>query len=254
MARRIVVKFKGSRSAAKQIVQSVVNSLLGKDPQYKPLADSVLTAVGVAALSDIKNDFVRKSHGETGQDGVTWAPLKPATIAARRLGAADKKDAVIGARWKIVQKEYKKLYQKYRLGLPPELASIKARRVAEMRATYQTGMSKTEAYGSRQVDILRDTGVLLNSLTPGKVGASGTYSKPSKEGGDEQIFLIDNGAVSIGTTVHYAATHQFGDPDRRIPARPFLPRHVPAVWLDEWSLVGRDALAAAIKFALENAP
>ena len=37
-----------------------------------------------------------------------------------------------------------------------------------------------------------------------------------------QHFLRDAGEVVVGSSLVYAATHQFGDPGRGIPARPFL--------------------------------
>ncbi len=39
---------------------------------------------------------------------------------------------------------------------------------------------------------------------------------------DKIHFQTDDRSVEVGTDLDYAATHQFGDPDRNIPARPFL--------------------------------
>jgi len=35
-------------------------------------------------------------------------------------------------------------------------------------------------------------------------------------------YLVNGEEVAIGTNVEYAATHQYGDENRNIPARPFL--------------------------------
>lgn len=56
--------------------------------------------------------------------------------------------------------------------------------------------------------------------------------------------------VVVGSTLVYAATHQFGDPDRGIPARPFLgfsPANeddLEAVLADWMERVGREASSA----------
>lgn len=58
-----------------------------------------------------------------------------------------------------------------------------------------------------QDKILQDTGLLKASLS-----AQGQY----------HIQRHDGRAFEWGTNLDYAATHQFGDPDRNIPARPFV--------------------------------
>ena len=95
------------------------------------------------------------------------------------------------------------------------------------------------------MEILRDTGVLLNSLSPGRWTQSG-YTKPSAEGGEEQIFEVGTGEVIVGTNVEYASTHQRGR--GAIPARPFLPvDHVPSVWWSRWLGVANKALVVALR-------
>lgn len=66
---------------------------------------------------------------------------------------------------------------------------------------------KGEASGKSD-KILRDFGILANSFR---------YSA------DRDSVAIGVPPVSSGTNMIYAATHQFGDDTRNIPARPFLP-------------------------------
>jgi hypothetical protein len=118
-------------------------------------------------------------------------------------------------------------------------------------------VTKGATLGGRSVEILRDTGVLLASLSPGTLDASGkNYSKPTatgkskrakaiREGGAQQIFEPGAGEIIVGTNVKYAATHQHGDRKRNIPARPFLPDEnnpVPAIWFDRWAVLANKAL------------
>jgi len=62
-------------------------------------------------------------------------------------------------------------------------------------------------------DILRDTGRLLRSLTPG------VEDRPSNA--PEQVFELGKGELTIGTNCPYAKFHQEGT--ERIPARPIVP-------------------------------
>ena len=62
---------------------------------------------------------------------------------------------------------------------------------------WSPGYAKTRHRGQRLLDA---TGALINSMTA----------------------FADRQTAGWGTNVIYAATHQFGDPDRNIPARPFL--------------------------------
>lgn len=106
-----------------------------------------------------------------------------------------------------------------------------------------------EVFGGRRVEILRDTGVLLNSLSPGQMsgGLFGAYARPSGDGGAEQVFdLLQNGVI-VGTTVKYAAAHQYGYPPKGIPARPFLPESVPDVWAQRWLDAGLEAVELAAR-------
>ena len=62
-----------------------------------------------------------------------------------------------------------------------------------------------DKYGHRIVEILRDTGLLLNSLSPG------VYSS-------ERVFKVGHGEVIVGTNRKGAAAHHHGVPGR-------LPHH-----------------------------
>jgi hypothetical protein len=113
--------------------------------------------------------------------------------------------------------------------------------------------TKISVFGSRKVQILRDTGVLLNSLSPGELLQGGAYSKPSGLGGDDQIFNTISNGVIVGTNVPYAGIHNNGNASKGIPARPFLPKEAPQVWKDRWSKVAEQAINIAIVLAFRGA-
>jgi hypothetical protein len=75
-----------------------------------------------------------------------------------------------------------------------------------------------DKYGNRQVEILRDTGLLLNSLSPG-VSSS------------EQILRTGPGEVVVGTNRKGAAAHHYGVPGR-LPQRRLWPE--PSRWPSSW--------------------
>jgi len=264
------VYFRGSRRQAREIVDKVRLALTGGGPDEIGIARSAFTVLGFAALSDIKADFVKKARGGVGEDGVKWPPLSPRTLAySRRFGPGEQtqlktaaglgrghRHAPVGTglldaaqlkRWKkYFSQALAWLATKY----PINQAKSIAAGIAWNKIKAEGGKTKLEVYGHRDVEILRDTGVLLNSLSPGELGGNGaSYAKPKGEGGGDQVFSLLANGVIVGTTVKYAATHQYGDPKRKIPARPFLPARAPQVWLDRWS----GAFARALEVGLSDA-
>jgi hypothetical protein len=201
-------------------------------------------AIGLAALSEIKDAFVVKATGGTDEMGIQWKPLAPSTIAARRVGPRDREQSqLIRDRERIRKRETKKALSRFQLSLPEREALRRARIVGGLKATRETGKTKLETLGGRQVEILRDTGVLLNSLSPGTLEGE-QYTKPEGEGGEEQIFELGDGYIAVGTNVAYAGPHQHGT--KHIPARPFLPDEdhpVPQIWWDRWLGVAVKVLA-----------
>jgi len=69
------------------------------------------------------------------------------------------------------------------------------------RPLSQRTIAERAAEGRNTTDILRRTSALLNSIQIGELTAN---------------------RVVVGTPLHYAGKHQFGDPANRIPARPFI--------------------------------
>ena len=266
------VYFRGGRQMARQLAYRLVSMVTGREPDSLGIARGVFTAVGFAALSDIKADYVRKATGATGEDGVTWPPLSPKTLAySRRFGpgekAALKRGAGLGKahrhapggqpglltaqqlkRWKGI---YASRLARLMLSLPAGQAKARAAAIAWATVKREGARTMLDVYGSRKVDILRDTGVLLNSLSPGEISGTGpsvTYRPPDTDGGAQQVFALFASGVIVGTTVPYAAVHQEGDPAKGIPARPFLPTHgVPDIWSERWAAVGQQALTEGAK-------
>lgn len=88
---------------------------------------------------------------------------------------------------------------------------------------------------SANVEILRDTGLLLNSMSPGITIA-------------EQVFRIGRGEVIVGTNRKWAGVHHNGSRNGRIPQRRLWPepRNWPESW---WADISEQARAGLIDIA-----
>lgn len=270
-----VVYFRGGRREAVRIIRAMVGTLTGHGSP-SDLAQGVFYSLGFAALSDIQADFVRKARGEVGEDGTRWPRLNPKTLAySRRFGSGEqaqlKRDAGLGKANRFAPggrsglltaqqlKRWRHIYgtRLARLAASMPLAEAKARAAQIAWATLKAEGAKTklEVFGNRPHEVLRDTGILLNSLSMGQMGggqSGAIYSPPRLPGGDQQVFQTLSNGVIVGTNVPYARVHNEGNPAKGIPARRFIPRdgQVPEVWLSRWLNAGMKAVASAIRHSL----
>jgi hypothetical protein len=238
--------FSGSRREAEAYIRQLPGMLAGTIPDPVGLSRRLQLRAGVALLSQIQQDFITKSRGGTGRDGIQWPPLKPETIAARRTTKGEKKSLGIG------KGERPSLTAAQDAAWRKKFASVLAWAVAEMgeaeakayagRVAWhhvKTAMgAKTvlELLGSRQVDMLRDTGELFRSLTPG------VADRP-EEG---QILRPEAGRVVVGTNKkpwHHEGTST-------IPARPLWPLDgsIPSAW---WPAIN-NAITSGISEAIPD--
>ena len=247
------IEFRGSRTEVRNIVRSLTAVLAGQRTDSLGIAKGFKLSLGFAALSDIKAAFLTKAAGGTDEMGIGWPELAPQTIANRRVGPRDRKqDKRIAEYERIRKRETDRALTRFLIsGLDDAEALRRARIVGAIRAGQQLGATKVKILGGRQVEILRDTGRLLNSLSPGLLSGSGTslnYNKPPEEGGEDQIFELPSGEIIVGTNTIYASTHQHGT--EHIPQRKMLPDNetpVPPVWWDRWLNVALQSLIVGVE-------
>jgi phage gpG-like protein len=265
-----MVDFHGNARQAIALIRRVVAQLTGNAPDDGGMARGVFYAIGIAALSDVQEAFIVKSRGGVGEDGIQWPPLSKKYLAyGRRFGpgeqAALKRGAGLGRGHNrgvggkgglltaAQQKHWRQVYARTLAWAMARYDEGKAKSIAAGHAwnviKAAGAKTKLEVYGNRIVDILRDTGVLFNSLSPGYLEGSG-YTKPTGEGGDQQVFSALRDGIVIGTTVRYAGAHNAG---KGVPKRQIFPERIPAAWARRWAGVGVSAIENAIEQTLRGA-
>ena len=194
-----------------------------------PIADAMMMRCGLAALGRIKQAFVVKSRGGTDEAGESWKPLSPRTITyskTRQRGRGGRTKAEKSRATRPSQALNAKQQARWWAVYRRQLAIYKgdkghAAAVAWLVLKGEGAQTLVGKYGGRQVEILRDTGLLLNSLSPGV--ASG-----------EQVFRVAPGEVVVGTNRKGAVGHHNGIPGR-LPQRrlwPSVNRWPPTWWAD----------------------
>jgi hypothetical protein len=271
------VQFRGTRRDVSRIVRLAAGMISGRVADQHDIGKGFLYTLGFAALTDIKDAFLTKARGGTDEMGIRWPKLSPAYLAygrrfergeqaqlkrgaglggAHRRAPGDKKGLLTAGQlkqWRFLFVTYK---NRFMLSEPEKAAASHAAAVAWVIMKKRGAKTKLEVFGNREVDILRDTGAMLNSLSPGILSSSAgsvAYGKPAGDGGEEQIFNTEPGAIIVGTNVAYASSHQRGE---GVPQRKFLPDEqtpVPAVWWDRWKTIVTKGLSASLDILFRQA-
>jgi hypothetical protein len=251
---RAMETFRGSREELTAVLQLVPAMVAGRVPDRFGIARRLQLRVGVALLSQVQQDFVRKARGGPGRDGITWKPLKRETIAQRRTTAAERRNLGIGgervrglltpaedARWKAI---FRSVISRLREdGVGEREAASRAAQSAWGILKSQGAKTKLATLGGRSVEILRDTGELFRSLSPG------VEDRPSNA--DGQVFRVPTGRVIVGT--NKKTWHHRGIPGR-LPSRPLWPLNdaIPQAWWPAIQTATMRGLQVAIAEVLRN--
>ncbi len=228
------IHFAGTLPEFDRDLRSILAALAGTDARAAQVARGLALRVGVATLSQVQQAFIIKSRGGTGSDGITWPPLARSTIAARRTTPAERRAAGVGSkrvrglltpaqdkRWRQI---YASRLARLRLTLGEAAARARAAQIAWAVLKSEGAQTRLGLFGNRKVDIGRDTGRMLRSLSPG------VEDRPSNA--PEQVFEVLPSRVLVGTNVVYAERFHRGVPGKQ-PARPLWPLDgtVPDAWM-----------------------
>ena len=231
-----VIYVRGSRAEARRVIVAALNQ------RGSESAKVMMVRMGLAALANIKRAFVVKARGGTDDCGLSWPPLKKSTIAYSRRHPGVPKSSIranFAPSWSLTKKQRERWWALYRsfLGKAPMGAAYHAKgaqRGSGWAAARAWQVLKAEGartlmmrFGDTQVEILRDTGLLLNSLSPGIDPESASSNPPLIE---NQVFRVGDGEVIIGTNRKWAGLHHTGGsrtPQRRLWANP-------SQWPNSW--------------------
>lgn len=269
-----------TRELAESTIHLVIGSLAGKLNAFPDLVEGVYVSVAWQFLSDVQESFVMKARSEVGVDGIRWKYLSREYLAyGRRFGSNEQSQLKRAAGLVTTDKNGKASTAQFRFAPGGKKGLLTAAQLKQWRKFYafmlarmlaggrdegeakriaagyawnqmkaRGAETKLNVYGSRQVEMLRDTNVMFNSLSP-MGSAIGEYvdtiGQLAGVAKNDQILQTIRGGVRVGTTVPYAASHHYGDGRRGIPARPFWPEELPPQWRDNMT----DVLKEATKFA-----
>ncbi len=207
-------------------IRDLVASVVGKSLKYRSHVAGIKARTAYSWFSLVKQAFIVKSRGGTDDAGIAWPRLTAKYLAyGRRFGrgeeAALKKAAGLGRgnRYapggnkglltKAEQLQWNKIFAGslayLRAQMPEGEAKARAAQIAWAKLKAMGAKTKLQVYGSRQVEILRDTGVLFNSLSPGQASDNG-YTPANAM----QVARDLPGVLAVGTRVDYAKHHNFG--------------------------------------------
>lgn len=222
----LVATYHGGRAGLFALLARYMAAAGGDGVMAEEIGRGIATRMGVALLSQVQQAFIQKSRGGTGSDGIRWKPLKPETIARRRttlderrqLGISGRRERGLltqdqNRRWKGIFAS--RLTQLMARGMEAGEAKALAASIAWAILKNEGARTLLAVLGSRTVDIGRDTGILLRSLTPG------VEDRPS--GASDQIFEVSPGLVIVGTNVPYASDFH--------RERPLWPETIPDAWM-----------------------
>lgn len=188
-----------------------------------PIVSSMLTRCGMALLGRIRQAFVVKARGGVDEAGEKWKPLSPKTIAysktRRRSRTGSEKGRPTHPSQALSSRQSQRWWEVYRRQLAMRRGDKShAAAVAWLILKEEGARTLLEKYGTNQVEILRDTGLLLNSLSPGV-------------GSPNSVFRVNQNSVVVGTNRKGAAAHHRGIPGR-LPQRRLWP--APQNWPASW--------------------
>lgn len=233
--------FRGTRADLVKLIRELA-AAAGGGTDSLGVMRPILAIAGVTLLSQIQSAFLVKARGGTGSDGVQWKKLQRKTIAARRTTASERKTLGVGGRrtrglltpdqdrrWRAIYRSTLASFAARGVAGGPALAAQRAWAILKSEGA----KTKLDVLGGRTVEIGRDTGALLRSLTP---GAEETAARPPG-----QILDIEPGRIVVGSNIPYAASFH--------KDRPLWPERLPDAW---WNAVC-EAMARGLLRAIAQA-
>lgn len=210
----LTATYTGRREDLVDRLRGLPSMLAGRTPDPDGTVRGLLLALGLQALSLIKGAFIVKSRGGTDEAGITWKKLDPKYVAYQRRhpgrprgGPRPTLNAAQDRQWRAIYATMSR--RLIAEGMEAKSAGAQAAAAAWAHAKANGATTLLERYGNAPVEILRDTGLLLNTLSPGS-------------GHPDQILRPGPGKVTVGSNLKKAG--------RLHKDRPLWPEELPPAW------------------------
>lgn len=233
-----LITYRAASPAEATALRRVARQVAGRAAAPPGLVVRVLLPAAMVLLSKVHQAFLAKSRRLPSEDGIVWKELSPKTVAARRTTKAELKSLGVGGkrvrglltpaedkRWRGIYSARLAAYRAQGMGEGEARGRAAANAWAILKA--QGAKTKLQVLGGRVVDIGRDTGTLLRSLTPGiRLDPTGRTPPPPLGAtppatADGQLIDLHPGRLTVGSTVPYAgkfhATRPLWPTDGRLP-------------------------------------
>lgn len=234
-----------SRDDLRDMVASLPAMLSGRAPDRWGLAHGFRLRLAVAWFSKVKQAYIVKARGGTDEAGYSWPRQSREYLAYQRpmggrggkappkagkLAPGGKDGFMTKAQLAQWRRDYAGALKWLMATMDLEAARGKAAAIAWSKAKAAGVKTKLDVFGSREVDILRDTGRLFNSLSPGTLNSHGVDAGYNRESAD-QLILHGTDVLILGTNVAYAAAHHKPKGNKR-PTRRLWPEaeRIPERW------------------------
>jgi hypothetical protein len=237
-----VITVRATRAEVRQAIAKLPQAARGQHG-CGDLSRAMVTAIGMAALGCIRTAFVAKARGGTDEAGERWQPLSLKTIAYSRRGGRSgaERNRPNRPSQALTSKQQDRWWGVYRRSLARFKGDkSRAAKTAWFILKGEGATTLLEKYGHRQVEILRDTGLLLNSLSPGAES-------------EEQVFRPQPGEITLGTNRVGASQHHSGVPGR-LPQRRLWPKpsNWPSNWWADLTDQARDGIVEIAQFLVQR--
>lgn len=255
-----VVHTRISRPELRRMIAMLPYILSGRIEDRHGFAHGFRMRLAVAFFSKVKQAYIVKARGGTDEAGYSWPKLSAAYLAYQRPigGSGGKsppkaggkspggKDGFMSAdqlnQWRRI---FAAMYGKLKATEGDAEAKAHASAIAWSKMKKAGVKTKLEAFGAREVEILRDTGRGFNSLSPGvlsEIGASATYSPE-----DGQVVEEHRGELIVGTNVKYMGAHHSPKNNKR-PTRRLWPEadRIPDRWWSDFRKQASGGFAAIV--------
>jgi len=208
-----VIRTTLSTKKVQKLINSIPAIVAGRARDPFKLHKKFWGAVAFSMYESLNKAFETKAQGGIDELGNNWDDLTEHTKAysrpiypgdlPRRMRLNEKRSDTIGLlspgeykKWRAI---YASVLRKNEKKLGTGEAKILAAKVAWSEIKKDGAQTKIDVLGSRDLLILRDSDRLYRSFLPGKL-TKHSYRKYNKD----QVFIVEKGAVTVGTKVEYA--------------------------------------------------